>query len=253
MYVTLSVMRLNGRKECEMKTAFTFFKVITIGAVIAFGLAGCANEPDPWPPASFNSSQPAAELTNGIYTESNTSTFSSMELSMRGTRNSGRFEMRDYSDKTTSDGSYRISGSQLALRFDNGFMEGKVWTFRIDNEKQFSGSGLNWTLTQGACTKLPDTQRKDAPAAPGGWNLGAGQSDSLYGTWNSSMDNGFMVINGSSVSIQANGKISMGTLSVSGDTLNIYITSGQFAGQQFAYRIVNSKLLQGDGENFSRY
>jgi hypothetical protein len=84
----------------------------------------------------------------------------------------------------------------------------------------------------------------------------AGQNN-LGGTWTSSVGNGFMVLNGTGISgtvnIQANGKNSSGTASISGNTLNIYITSGQFSGQQFAYRIVTNKLLQGDGENFSRY
>jgi hypothetical protein len=103
----------------------------------------------------------------------------------------------------------------------------------------------------------PTQSRPAAPAAPAGWNLSVlyGQNN-IGGTWTSSVGNGFMVLNGNgssgSVTIQANGKNSMGSASISGNTLNIYITSGQFSGQQFAYRIVSNKLIQGDGENFRK-
>ena len=97
------------------------------------------------------------------------------------------------------------------------------------------------------------------PADTAGWSLGAtaGQN-SIYGTWNSSIGTGnFMMLNrtGTSgdVTLMSNGKRSSGTVSISGNILNIYIASGQFSGQRFAYRIVTNKLIQGDGENFSRY
>lgn len=98
-----------------------------------------------------------------------------------------------------------------------------------------------------------------APAAPAGWNLSvlAGQNN-IGGTWNSSVGTGnFMVLNGTgssgTVSIQAFGKLSTGTASISGNSLNLYITSGEFKGEQFRYTIVTNKLIQGNGENFSRY
>jgi ankyrin repeat protein len=99
---------------------------------------------------------------------------------------------------------------------------------------------------------------QSAPAAPAGWNLSVlAGTNNIGGSWSSSVGNGVMVLNGNgssgTVSIQANGKYSTGSASISGNTLNLHITSGQFSGQQFAYRIVNNKLIQGDGENFSRY
>jgi hypothetical protein len=96
------------------------------------------------------------------------------------------------------------------------------------------------------------------PAAPTGWNLSVlAGTNNIGGTWPSSVGNGVMVLNGNgtsgTVSIQANGKYSTGSASISGNTLNLHITSGQFSGQQFTYRIVNNKLIQGNGESFSRY
>jgi hypothetical protein len=85
-----------------------------------------------------------------------------MELSMQG-GSSGYFELRDYSDKTTSGGPYLISGSQMAIKFNNGLMEGRVWTFHIDNERQFSGGGLTWRLTQGSFTELPASNGSSSP------------------------------------------------------------------------------------------
>ncbi|GBU28744.1 hypothetical protein R84B8_02304 [Treponema sp. R8-4-B8] len=91
-----------------------------------------------------------------------------------------------------------------------------------------------------------------------GWNLSVmSGTNNIGGTWNSSVGNGFMVLNGNgssgSVNIQANGKNSSGTATISGNSLHLYITDGQFKGQQFKYTIVTNKLIQGDGENFSRY
>jgi hypothetical protein len=101
-------------------------------------------------------------------------------------------------------------------------------------------------------------QPAPAPATPAGWNLSVlSGANNIGGTWTSSVGRGnFMVLNGNgssgTVNVQANGIASTGTVTVSGNTLNIYITSGQFAGQQFRYTIVSNRLIQGDGENFSR-
>jgi hypothetical protein len=102
-------------------------------------------------------------------------------------------------------------------------------------------------------------QSGSAPAQPASasWNLSVlSGPNNIGGTWTGSVGNGFMVLNGNgssgSVNIQANGKASTGTVTISGNNLNIYITSGQFAGQQFRYTIVTNKLIQGDGENFRR-
>jgi hypothetical protein len=94
-------------------------------------------------------------------------------------------------------------------------------------------------------------------SAPSGWNLSVlSGANNIGGTWTSSVGNGFMVLNGNgssgSVNIQVNGMLLTGTATISGNSLNLYITSGQFAGQQFRYTIVTNRLIQGDGENFSR-
>jgi len=83
-------------------------------------------------------------------------------------------------------------------------------------------------------------------------------TNNIGGTWTSSVGKGnFIVLNGTgtsgSVNIQINGKSMSGTASISGNTLDLYITSGEFKGQQFRYTIVSNKLIQGDGENFNRY
>jgi hypothetical protein len=97
------------------------------------------------------------------------------------------------------------------------------------------------------------------PSTPAGWNLSVmAGSNNIGGTWNSSVGRGnFMILNGNglngTVNIQLNGKTMTGTASISGNYLNLYITSGELKGQQARYTIVTNKLIQGDGENFSRY
>jgi len=104
-------------------------------------------------------------------------------------------------------------------------------------------------------------QSNSAPpqTASTGWNLSVmSGTNNIGGTWTSSVGKGnFIVLNGTgtsgSVNIQINGKSMSGTASISGNTLDLYITSGEFKGQQFRYTIVSNKLIQGDGENFNRY
>jgi len=110
----------------------------------------------------------------------------------------------------------------------------------------------------------PSAPTQTAPAqpaqsAPAGWSFNAlGGPNSINGTWNSSVGTGnFMVLNGNgtsgSVTLMVNGNRMSGTATISGNILNLYITSGVLSGQQFQYTIVTNKLLQGPGENFSRY
>ena len=111
----------------------------------------------------------------------------------------------------------------------------------------------------------PSAPAQPAPApvqsAPAGWVIGSmlsGGANNIGGTWRGSVGSATMVLNGNgaasgSVIINVNGKQMTGTATVSGNSLNLYITSGEYSGQQFRYTIVTNKLIQGDGENFSRY
>jgi len=108
-------------------------------------------------------------------------------------------------------------------------------------------------------TPAPSPSNSPSQTSSTAWNLSVMNGTyNIGGTWNSSVGKGnFMVLNGTgssgSVNIQINGKSMTGTASISGNNLDLYITSGEFKGQQFRYTIVTNKLIQGDGENFSRY
>ena len=92
------------------------------------------------------------------------------------------------------------------------------------------------------------------------WNLDSFGANSLGGVWNGSVGGsyggsygGSLILTRNIVQFKAsNGNTSTGTATISGNYLNIYFTSGQLAGDQFRYTIVTNKLIQGDGENFSR-
>jgi hypothetical protein len=214
-----------------------------------FALAGCDSEPayyssPSWPPEDFDYSQPPADITNGVYTAPE---WSGMELSISGSGESGRFELRDYSDKTTSDGPYRIAGSRLALRFNNGLMEGKIWTFNIDSEEQFSGGGLTWILTQSAFTELPRSSGSSAGTASGP------VSYSLSGTYiNRTGAKVTLSPSGCTLDLGGAGS-SQGVFFVIGDNLNMTFATGMLRGSTVTYKIIDNDTLQSDtGAYFSR-
>jgi hypothetical protein len=93
-------------------------------------------------------------------------------------------------------------------------------------------------------------------SSPGGsseWNLNMFGENSIGGVWRGSIGDSSMILGGSIVQVKVNGVTSTGTATISGNYLNLYFTSGPLAGDQFRYTIVTDKLIQGDGENFSRY
>ena len=90
-------------------------------------------------------------------------------------------------------------------------------------------------------------------SASSGWDLGMFGANSIGGTWSGSAG-GYLTLGGSIAQFKdSNGNTSTGTPTISGNYLNLYFTSGPLSGYEFRYTIVSSKLLQGSGENFSRY
>jgi hypothetical protein len=85
------------------------------------------------------------------------------------------------------------------------------------------------------------------------WNLDSFGANSLGGAWSGSVGGSLILTRNIAQFKDSNGNTSSGTATISGNYLNLYFTSGPLAGYEFRYTIVSSKLLQGSGENFSRY